>query len=152
MKQAAANPENFLDCYRRSGIPPDVLQNQRERAFYSVDAVAGVKSRRRLAAGVNEELVRNACAMSCIRIVTGNRVSRQTVTNRLRESHVSPTPEQVKVLHVLEKSQDQKNKNRSLFSRLARPRSGRLSPCPFRQGYAPFQCPAPLLTSKPTIT
>ncbi|MBR0281773.1 MAG: hypothetical protein IJQ81_09295, partial [Oscillibacter sp.] len=56
-----------------------------------VDALAGVESRQRLAAGVNEELVRNACAMSygkSVQNVTGNRVFRQTVMNKVRESHV----------------------------------------------------------------
>ena len=74
---------------------------------YPVDAIAGVESRQRLAAGVNEELVRNACAMSyakSVQNVTGNRVSRQTVLNKVRESHVPPTPEQelrkVKFLHM----------------------------------------------------
>ena len=74
---------------------------------YPVDALAGVESRQRLAAGVNEELVKNACAMSygkSVQNVTGNRVSRQTVMNKVRESHVPPTPEQelrkVSVLHI----------------------------------------------------
>ena len=74
---------------------------------YPVDAIAGVESRQRLAAGVNEELVRNACAMSygkSVQNVTGNRVSRQTVMNKVRESHVLPTPEgevrKVKALHI----------------------------------------------------
>ena len=74
---------------------------------YPVDAIAGVESRQRLAAGVNEELVRNACAMSygkSVQNVTGNRVSRQTVMNKVRESHVPPTPEgevrKVKALHI----------------------------------------------------
>lgn len=74
---------------------------------YPVDAIAGVESRQRLAAGVNEELVRNARAMSygkSVQNVTGNRVSRQTVMNKIRESHVPPTPEQelrkVNVLHI----------------------------------------------------
>ena len=74
---------------------------------YPVDAIAGVESRQRLAAGVNEELVRNACAMSyekSVQNVTGNRVSRQTVMNKVRESHVPTTPKQelrkVSVLHI----------------------------------------------------
>ena len=74
---------------------------------YPVDALAGVESRQRLAAGVNEELVRNACAMSygkSVQNVTGNRVSRQTVMNKVRESHVPPTPKRevkkVKSLHI----------------------------------------------------
>ncbi|MBP5718797.1 MAG: ISLre2 family transposase [Abditibacteriota bacterium] len=74
---------------------------------YPVDAIAGVESRQRLAAGVNEELVRNACAMSygkSVQNVTGNRVSRQTVMNKVRESHVPPTPKRelriVSVLHI----------------------------------------------------
>ena len=74
---------------------------------YPVDAIAGVESRQRLADGVNEELVKNACAMSygkSVQNVTGNRVSRQTVMNKVRESHVPPTPEgevqKVKVLHI----------------------------------------------------
>ena len=74
---------------------------------YPVDAIAGVESRRRLATGVNEELVKNACAMSygkSVQNATGNRVSRQTVMNKVRESHVPPTPKQelrkVSVLHI----------------------------------------------------
>ena len=74
---------------------------------YPVDAIADVESRQRLAAGVNEELVRNACAMSygkSVQNVTGNRVSRQTVMNKVRESHVPPTPKRevkkVKSLHI----------------------------------------------------
>lgn len=74
---------------------------------YPVDALAGVESRQRLAAGVNEELVRNACAMSygkSVQNVTGNRVSRQTVMNKVRESYVPPTPKRelrkVSVLHI----------------------------------------------------
>ena len=42
----------------------------------------------------------------------------------------------------------QKTKSRSFFSRPARPRSGRLYSCPFRQSDAPFQCPPSLLTQK----
>ena len=74
---------------------------------YPADAIAGVESRQRLASGVNEELVKNACAMSygkSAQLATGNRVSRQTVLNKVRESHVPPTPEQeprkVSVLHI----------------------------------------------------
>ena len=66
-----------------------------------------MESRQRPATGVNEELVRNACAMSygkSVQNVTGNRVSRQTVMNRVRESRVPPTPKQelrnVNVLHI----------------------------------------------------
>ena len=63
---------------------------------YPVDAIAGVDSRQRLAAGVNEELVKNACAMSyekSARTATGNHVSRQTVMNKIRECSVPDTPE-----------------------------------------------------------
>ena len=74
---------------------------------YPVDAIVGVESRQRVASGVNEELVQNACAMSygkSAQLATGNRVSRQTVMNKVRESHVPPTPEQearkVNVLHI----------------------------------------------------
>ena len=74
---------------------------------YPVDAIAGVESRQRLAAGVNEELVKNACAMSygkSVQNVTGNQVSRQTVMNKVRESHVPPTLKQevrkVAALHI----------------------------------------------------
>ena len=88
--------------YRRT-----YYRTQEKGYCYPVDAIAGVESRQRLAAGVNEELVRNACVMSygkSTQNVTGNRVSRQTVMNKVRESHVPTTPKQelrkVSVLHI----------------------------------------------------
>ena len=82
-------------------------RTQEKEYCYPIDAIAGVESRQRIAGGVNEELVKNACVMSygkSAQNVTGNHVSRQTVLNKMRESYVPPTPEQtlrkIKFLHI----------------------------------------------------
>ena len=74
---------------------------------YPVDTLAGVDAYERVSGGVSLDLVESAIAMSYAKssqVVTGGKVSRQTVMNKIRQSSVPASKEterrRVPVLHV----------------------------------------------------
>ena len=74
---------------------------------YPVDAVVGLEPYQRISSGVSQTLVETCCKMSCGKsseVVTGGRVSRQTVMQKVRQSVVPKLPaaerKHVAALHI----------------------------------------------------
>lgn len=89
-------------CYKRT-----YYQRRAGGYEYPVDAVVGLEPYQRVSSGVSNALVETSCKMSygkSSEVVTGGRVSRQTVMQKIRQSVVPETPavarKHVAALHI----------------------------------------------------